>query len=165
MIEHLLDMLLSNNFEASQNQPEFEMGSLYLEFINHCADNSKLLDEGNILLVVTEQHTTNMSILYYEYILVNTPFKSCFEKLLEKRNEFSKFTDSSEFLLEMFPDVVRGQIVGLLSSQKDLVFEFIVIILRRAVELSHLNAWKISFLDQLWVLLKQRINFEEGFSC
>lgn len=76
MIEHLLDMLLSNNFEASQNQPEFEMGSLYLEFINHCADNSKLLDEGNILLVVTEQHTTNMSILYYEYILVNTPFKS-----------------------------------------------------------------------------------------
>ena len=65
----------------------------------------------------------------------------------------------------MFPDVVRGQIVGLLSSQKDLAFEFIVIILRRAVELPHLNAWKIPFLDQLWVLLKHRINFEEGFSC
>ena len=165
MVEHLLDMLLSNNFETSQNQPKFEIGSLYLEFIDNCTDNFKLLDEGDILLVVTEQHTTDMSILHDEHILVDTSFKSSLKKLLKKRNELSKFTDSSKFLLEVFPDIVRGQIVGLLSSQKDLVLEMQVIILGRAVEFSHLNAWKISFFDQLWVFLKQRIHFEELFSC
>lgn len=61
-IKHFLDMLLTNNFETSENKLELKIWGFHLKLINNFSDNLQLFYERNLLLLIVEKHARDMPV-------------------------------------------------------------------------------------------------------
>ena len=112
MVQYLFDVcMLRNDFKTCENQLEIEMWRILLQFIDDFSNDLKFINERHWLLIFIKEHTTDMSVFNDENILFDATKKSCPCQLLEEWDELAQFTDLSELLLEILPDVVRLHVV------------------------------------------------------
>lgn len=84
MIDHLLDMCDSYEFDSCQNQFELKMWSFLLKLIYDFSDGLQLIDKWHLVSIVIKKHARNVPVLHNIALLSNASFKGRFCDLFEE---------------------------------------------------------------------------------
>ena len=104
-----------------------------------------------------------MSILNNEHILIDASLEGCFDKFLEEWDEFTKFSDLSELMLEVDPDIMGIHVGRLVLLKQNNIIDLLV---KPLLEFSKLRALKIPWCHILvfWEHLEKFVSVVEVHS-